>query len=169
MLSAFLLPPLALALGRGFAYVFYLEFLFISIWPSIIALITVQWLKRRGLLRPANAKALGWESVCFELARWPWVVWAVIDAFRLTISKSHVTWRITPKDGKSRTAVPIRFLIPYLLIILFCGVAVVVYEPNPATGGYFWLTLFNAVCYLVLLTVILYFNARESRQALAAS
>ena len=30
------------------------------------------------------------------------------------------------------------------------------------TRGYFWLTLFNAVCYLVLLTVILYFNARES-------
>ena len=46
MLGAFLLPPLALALGRGFADVFYLEFLFISIWPGIIALITVQWLKR---------------------------------------------------------------------------------------------------------------------------
>ena len=169
MLAAFLLPPLALALGRSSAHIIYLEFLFISIWPGIIALITVQWLKRQGLLRPANAKALGWESVCFELARWPWVVWAVIDAFRVTISKSHLTWRITPKDGKSRTAVPIRFLIPYLLIIFFCGVAAVVYEPNPATRGYFWFTLFNAVCYLVLLTVILYSNARESRQALAAS
>ena len=169
MLGAFLLPPLALALGRSAAHIIYLEFLFISIWPGIIALITVQWLKRQGLLRPANAKALGWESVCFELARWPWVVWAVIDAFRVTISKSHLTWRITPKDGKSRTAVPIRFLIPYLLIIFFCGVAAVVYEPNPATRGYFWFTLFNAVCYLVLLTVILYSNARESRQALAAS
>ena len=169
MLAAFLMPPLALALGRSSAHIIYLEFLFISIWPSIIALITVQWLKRQGLLRPANAKALGWESVCFELARWPWVVWAVIDAFRVTISKSHLTWRITPKDGKSRTAVPIRFLIPYLLIIFFCGVAAVVYEPNPATRGYFWFTLFNAVCYLVLLTVILYSNARESRQALAAS
>ena len=169
MLAAFLLPPLALALGRSSAHIIYLEFLFISIWPGIIALITVQWLKRQGLLRPVNAKALGWESVCFELARWPWVVWAVIDAFRVTISKSHLTWRITPKDGKSRTAVPIRFLIPYLLIILFCGVAAVVYEPNPATRGYFWFTVFNAVCYLVLLTVILYYNARESRQGLAAS
>jgi hypothetical protein len=78
------------------------------------------------------------------------------------ISKSHLTWRITPKDSKRRTAVPIRFLIPYLLIIFFCGVAAVVYEPNPATRGYFWFTLFNAVCYVVLLTVILYFNARES-------
>ena len=169
MLAAFLMPPLALALGRSSAHIIYLEFLLISIWPGITALIAVQWLKRQGLLRPANAKALGWESVCFELARWPWVAWAVIDAFRVTISKSHLTWRITPKDGKSRTAVPIRFLIPYLLIILFYGVAAVVYEPNPATRGYFWLTLFNAVCYLVLLTVILYFNAKESRQALAIS
>ena len=169
MLAAFLMPPLALVLGRSSAHIIYLEFLFISIWPSITALITVQWLKRQGLLRPVNAKVFGWESVCFELARWPWVVWAVIDAFRVTISKSHLTWRITPKDGKRRTAVPIRFLIPYLLIIFFCGVAVVVYEPNPATRGYFWFTLFNAVCYVVLLSVILYSNARESRQALAAS
>jgi cellulose synthase (UDP-forming) len=80
-----------------------------------------------------------------------------------------LTWRITPKDGKSRRPVPIRLLIPYLLIIFFCGVAAVVFEPNSATRGYFWFTLFNAVCYLVLLTVILYYNARESRQALAAS
>jgi cellulose synthase (UDP-forming) len=162
MLAAFGLPPLALALGYSFANVLYFEFLFISIWPSIIALITVVWLKRQGLLRPVNAKVFSWEGVCFELARWPWVVWAVIDAFRITISKSHVTWRITPKDGKSRTATPIRFLIPYLLIILFCGVAAVVSEPNPDTRGYFWFTLFNAICYLVLLTVILYSNARES-------
>ena len=169
MLAAFVLPPLALVLGRSFAHVLYLEFLFIAIWPSIIALIVVHWLKRQGLLRPANAKVLGWEGICFELARWPWVVWALIDAFRVTISKSHLTWRITPKAAKSRTAVPIRFLIPYLLIIFFCVVAAVVHEPNPATRGYFWFTLFNAVCYVVLLTVILYFNARESRQALAAS
>jgi cellulose synthase (UDP-forming) len=167
MLGGFLLPPLALVLGRGFAQVFFLQFLFISIWPSIIALITVLWLKRQGLLRPLNAKVFSWEGICFEMARWPWVVWAVVDAFRITITKSHVTWRITPKDGKSRTAIPIRFLIPYLLIIVFCGVAAVVCKPNPATTGYFWFTLFNGVCYLVILTVILYFNARESRQALA--
>src|SRR5262249_42006175 len=154
-----------LALGVSFANVIYLEFLFVSIWPSVIAIITVLWLKRQRLLRPANSKVLGWEGICFELARWPWVVWAVIDAFRVTISKSHLTWRITPKDGKSRAAVPLRFLMPYLLIIVFSGVAAIVCEPNPATWGYFWFTVFNAVCYLVLLTVILYFNAKESRQA----
>jgi cellulose synthase (UDP-forming) len=169
MLAAYLLPPLALAIGVSFVDVFYLEFLFISIWPGIIALVTVQWLKRQRLLRPANARVLGWEGVCFELARWPWVVWAVTDAFRVTISKSQLTWRITPKDGKSRAVFPIRVLIPYLLIIFGCGVAALVFEPNPATWGYFWFTLLNAAFYLVLLIVILYFNARESRQAPAAS
>jgi hypothetical protein len=64
-----------------------------SIWPSIMALITVHWLKRQGLLRPRNAKVLAWEGVCFQLARWPWVLWAVIDAFRATIRKSQLTWR----------------------------------------------------------------------------
>ena len=59
MLAAFLLPPLALALRRGFAC-FYLEFLFISIWPGIIALITVQWLKRQGLAAgPRKGARLG--------------------------------------------------------------------------------------------------------------
>jgi cellulose synthase (UDP-forming) len=169
MLGAYLLPPLGLALGRSFVNIFYLEFLLISIWPIIISIVTVHWLKRQKLLRPVNAKVLSWEGVCFELARWPWVVWAVIDAFRVTISKSDLTWRITPKDSKGRARVPVRFLIPYLLIIFACGVAMIICEPNPATWGYFWFTMINTACYLVLLTVILYFNTKESQQVLAAS
>jgi len=169
MLSAYLLPPLALVLGRSFAHVFYLEFLLYSIWPTIIALITVHWVKRQRLLRPVNAKVLGWEGICFQLARWPWVVWAVIDAFRATIRKSHLTWRITPKDGKSRAVVPIRFLIPYLVIIVGSGVTGLACTPNTATWGYRWFTLLNAVSYLVLLIVILYLNATESRKAATES
>lgn len=169
MLAAYLLPPLALALGRSFVNVFYQQFLLISIWPIIISIVTVQWLKRQKILRPVNAKVLSWEGVCFELARWPWVVWAVIDAFRVTISKSHLTWRITPKDSKGRARVPVRFLIPYLLIIIGCSAAMIVYGPNTSTWGFFWFTMINTACYLVLLTVILYFNTKESRQVLAAS
>jgi hypothetical protein len=69
----------------------------------------------------------------------------------------------------SRAIVPIRFLIPYLLIIFACGVAGVVCTPNAATLGYRWFTLLNAVSYLMLLIVILYFNARESRRVPAES
>ena len=57
--------------------------------------------------------------------------------------KSHLTWRITPKDSKGRARVPVRFLIPYLTIIFACGVAAIICEANPATWGYFWFTMIN--------------------------
>jgi cellulose synthase/poly-beta-1,6-N-acetylglucosamine synthase-like glycosyltransferase len=167
MLSAYLLPPLALVLGQSFARVSYLEFLLYSIWPSIISLVTVHWVKRQGLLRPANSKVLSWEGICFQLARWPWVVWAIIDAFRATIRKSQMRWRITPKAGKGNAAIPMRCFIPYLVIILGSSVAAFCTAPNPATWGYRWFAMLNAVAYLVLVIVVFCLNKREAGQVVA--
>jgi cellulose synthase/poly-beta-1,6-N-acetylglucosamine synthase-like glycosyltransferase len=169
MLSAYLLPPLALVLGKSFAHVSYLEFLLYSIWPSIISLVMVHWLKHQGLLRPVNAKVLSWEGICFQLARWPWVVCAIIDAFRATIRKSPMTWTITPKAGNGNAPIPMRLFIPYLVIIFCSGLAGFACAPTPATLGYHWFALLNALSYLVLLIVVLYLNTREARQASAES
>src|SRR5271165_5462317 len=97
MLSSYLLPLLALVLGVPFAHVGYAEFLGWSAAPTLSAMAVILWIKKQGLLRPANGKILSWEMVLFQLARWPWVVCAIIDAVKCSMTKTTLEWKITPR------------------------------------------------------------------------
>lgn len=163
MMGAYVLPPLAVFLQRSFAHVSYLEFALYSIWPTLTSILAVLFLKRRKLLRPVDAKVICWEGICFQLARWPWVAWAVIDAFRASIDRSHLSWKVTPKSGIGASVIPIQFLVPYFLIIASSALVAFCSPPTLATRGYYYFTLINVVTYIFLLVWIPYLNRRETR------
>lgn len=154
MLIAFTLPILALITRSPWAHVGYIEFLVFSS-PAIISLILiVYWVKRNGWMRPQNAKIVRWESVFFELARWPWVLIGVLSAVREVLHDRPVEFRVTPKGEPVSHFVPMKTLVPYILIV---GVSILVAIGINNAGsarGYYYFALFNAFLYLFLLGVI---------------
>ena len=71
------LPPIAAVTGLPWINVNYASFLghywALSVWMILL----IALVRRHGLLRPAKAPILSWESWLFALARWPFVAWGV--------------------------------------------------------------------------------------------
>jgi cellulose synthase (UDP-forming) len=166
LLSSYLLPLLGLVSGVSFAHVGYLEFLFWSALPTASSMFVIVWVKRQGLLRPVDAKVFSWEVILFQLARWPWVLCAIIDAVKCTITKTTLEWKITPKGRRNKKAISLSMLLPYLLIVAASSIVSFFHASSPYTAGYFYLTLFNILTYVVLVATILACQTCENRQAI---
>jgi cellulose synthase (UDP-forming) len=167
LLSTYLLPLLALVFGVSFAHVGYGEFMLWSSLPTVTSLFVIYFIKKKGLLRPANAKVLSWEVILFQLARWPWVCSAVFDAVRCTLNKATLEWKITPKGNAARPVIHLSMIMPYFLIIAGSVLATIFHPKSPYTTGYFYLTIFNILTYLGVLAAILGFHKLENPRASA--
>lgn len=164
LLGTYLLPLLALAFGASFAHVGYVEFLLWSTPPTVASLAVIHWIKKQGLLRPSSAKVLSWEVVLFQLARWPWVVWAIIDAAKCTFTNATLEWKITPKGNAARPGIQSTMLMPYFFIVTGSLLASIFHPHSPYTGVYFYLTLFNLFTYVALLAAIVACHEREKHR-----
>jgi cellulose synthase (UDP-forming) len=160
MLSMFSLPLLALLQARPFANVSYFSFLLHMAAPAIASYCVIAHIKKWGLLRPVNAKILSWEAVCFQLARWPWVLYAIIDAFRSVYSNAKLDWKVTPKK-KEKAQIALRFFTPYVAII-FLTVLVFVFRIGERHIEFFYIALLNAACYLALIGAIIKLHCHEN-------
>jgi cellulose synthase/poly-beta-1,6-N-acetylglucosamine synthase-like glycosyltransferase len=165
LLGIYLLPLLALVFGVSFAHVGYAEFLIWSALPTAVSLSVIFWIKKQGLLRPANAKILSWEVIVFQLARWPWVVTAIFDAAKCTFSKATLEWKITPKGTADAPVIPWPMLVPYILIVAGSAIASVFHPNSPFTTSYFYLAVFNILTYVALLATIVACHKFENRRA----
>ena len=160
MLCAFSLPLLALAQGKPFANVSYLSFMLHLAAPALSSYFVVTRIKKWGFLRPVNGKILSWEVVAFQLARWPWVLYAIFDALRSVFLNVKLDWKVTPK-GKSKTFIAIRFFIPYAAI--FClSMLVIIVRWKQSQIEFFYLATLNAICYLALSCAIITLHSREN-------
>ena len=166
LLSSYLLPLLGLVTGASFAHVGYIEFLIWSALPTATSMLVILWIKRQGLLRPENAKVFSWEVMLFQLARWPWVLCAIADAAKCTMTKTTLEWKITPKGRGAKSRVQIAMLAPYILIVAASSIVSVFHANSPYTTGYFYLTLFNILTYLVLVATIMGCQSSENPHAI---
>jgi hypothetical protein len=166
LLSSYLLPLLGLVCGISFAHVGYTEFLMWSALPTGSSMFIILWIKKQGLLRPANAKVLSWEVMLFQLARWPWVLCAIMDAAKCTIAKTTLEWKITPKGRGSKPAIQLSMLLPYVLIVAVSSIISLFHAKSSYTTGYFYLTIFNILTYVVLLSTIVLCHSCENRRVL---
>ncbi len=158
-----------MVLGVSFAHVNYFEFVLYSTLPIIASIAIIVWVKGHGLLRPRDAKLINWEVPLFQLARWPWVVWAVIDAARCALLKTTLDWRITPKMGAISSRIPLQWFVPYILIAITSIVIATLWVRNPEILGYYWLSFLNGVIYVALIILIFGLQKRESRRPAFAS
>jgi cellulose synthase (UDP-forming) len=162
MMLSYALPVLSVFLTISFARVSYLQFIAFSLLPIASSVLVIFWVKAQRLLRPMDAKIVNWEVCLFQLARWPWVLWAVIDAIRCSVSRSALEWKVTPKTKTDNASIPLHWFVPYILLIFASLVITTLWTKTPETYGYYYLSLFNGATYILLGLVVLILQRRET-------
>jgi cellulose synthase (UDP-forming) len=163
MLTTVLLPAWALAahepLVRVSVGAFYLHFVPVG----LTLLAAAAWLRWRGLLRPADAPVISWESILFQLVRWPWALIGCVNAVWSCVSGRENGFKVTPKRGGAEQPLPLRVIMPYLAIAAVSILPVLlVSDPGRARGYYFW-ALLNGFAYLVVAIAVVALHIAENR------
>jgi cellulose synthase (UDP-forming) len=163
LLGAFMISPIALLSGHSFMNVnFWVWFVVYTI-PTLTCIEIVRWLRRNELLRPYDAKVVSWELLLFPLGRWPIVMWAIVDAFRLTYVSKKRVWKVTPKKKES-SKLPAWMMWAYLSLIGISALIAIFVRPNAQTLYYYYFNLMNGTMYVILLTVVAVQDRRESKR-----
>ena len=112
-------------------------------------------LRRYGLLRPADAPVISWEAILFQFVRWPWALIGCAHAIWGCVTGREDGFKVTPKRTGGDRPLPIRVLIPYLLLSAGSILpALLVKDAGAARGYYFWALLNGAVYMLVAVAVV---------------
>jgi cellulose synthase (UDP-forming) len=164
LMLCYLLPVVALISGTPWVEVNLPEFLLRTTIPSMVALLTIIWVRRQGWLRPKKAPVLSWEAILFEYVRWPWMVVGIAHALLGRITGKQFTFRVTPKGASGPRPLPNRVLLPYgVIVAVEAGVTMFAAHPGAAIG-YAYLALLAAASYVVVLAVLIALQLGENRR-----
>ncbi|WP_300012238.1 glycosyltransferase [Pseudonocardia sp.] len=160
-----LLPPIAAVTGLQWVRVDYLAFLghwwLLSAWLIGVLLV----LRRNGLLRPRRAPVLSWENWLYALVRWPYVAWGVLAAVGQRFRPTAITFRVTPKVRAGLEPLPVRLVLPYVVISVGLSVAAFTGEVRTGAVGYVGLCLLGAAAYATVVTAVSVLHGVEAARA----
>lgn len=163
MLVSYLLPIIALINRTPWMNVDYLSFVLFSSPVTLVTILLVAWIRRLLVLRPHDAKIISWEMVLFQLTRWPWILWGTASALIDSISQKNFDFRVTPKGKTAVSPLPVRTLLPYIILaVLAAGVVIVQNNPGNAQGYYYFLIM-ASITYASSLFAIVIRNTYEIR------
>ncbi|HEX4282788.1 MAG TPA: glycosyltransferase family 2 protein [Solirubrobacteraceae bacterium] len=138
---------------------FYLHFVPVG----FVLLTAVLLLRRRGLLRPATAPVISWESFLFQLVRWPWALIGCASGLWASVTGRENGFKVTPKRADGERPLPVRVLAPYLVLSAISILPVLlVRDPGAARGYYFW-ALLNGLTYLLVSIAVVALHLSENR------
>lgn len=162
-LAGVLLPPVAALRGEPFATVNILHFL-IALAALNLPLLTMTSLVRRaGLLRPYDAPVISWESVLYNLSRWPYLVWGTIAGILQVLTGTQRQFRVTPKGNSQLVPLPVGLVLPSLTVAVGCLGAGVYGTYDGALVGYTALSLCSGIVYSTVAVMICLLHAHEQR------
>jgi hypothetical protein len=162
MLLMYLMPIMALAMGRPFADVTFIDFfLYVLAAHTIILLLAWRW-RANGWLRPMSAKIVSWEGLLFLYAKWPWVLAGTLFAVRDRYTRSFVDFRVTPKGSVSAEHLPLRVLAPYAGLCLVSGLSVLACADADSASGFYFFAILNCALYGGLLAVVVVRHSVEN-------
>ena len=155
------LPVVALLTGRPIANVTLFEYLAYNL--AVVLTATLMWRWSRRWFQPSGI-GLTWRGMLLEIARWPIVLWAVLNAV-LRVKRPYM---ITPKGARAGRPPPGARLYgpPIVLAELALG-AVAWFQAgggHTATQGYLALVMFNLVLVVMLLVTALALEVRDLRR-----
>ncbi|MFF5938632.1 glycosyltransferase family 2 protein [Streptomyces sp. NPDC012508] len=149
-LGGLALPPIAAATGGSWINVNYFGFLghfwAMSVWLVLLTLLA----RSRGLLRPHDAPVFSWEQWLFVLARWPFVIWGIAAALLQRVRPRPTVFKVTPKSRDGLEPLPLRLVLPYVLISLGLSAAAIVGELTGPAAGYVFLSILGSLSYAVV-------------------
>lgn len=160
------LPLLALVRDVPWLNMNYAGFLWRSLLVDMAALVVILWISRNAWFRPVNAKVISWETILFQIVRWPWVLAGVINAVLAWAMAKELPFRVTPKGNHGPKPLPVRVLMPYLLMAIASAVVVVVAHQVSHTHGYYFLALLNGGVYAIAAIAVTLVHMRENRRYL---
>jgi cellulose synthase (UDP-forming) len=163
------LPAVALLVNRPIASVPVGRF-FVYFVPVVLAS-TLMWCESRKWFQPSGVR-LSWRGIVLQTARWPVVLWALINV-ALRIKRPYM---ITPK-GKAAGAGPraLSIYAPYIGLAALPLVAIWLFDASAGSDlirGYYGLALANAVMGAAVLATTLAMDIKQiatSRSALRAA
>jgi cellulose synthase (UDP-forming) len=162
MLMLYLIPVLAVVFDIRYAEVTYPDFMLHAIWPPIVLTIIAYAIRADGFFRPTDAKVIGWEKALFLALQWPWVLWGCLMAARDRITGRFVDFRITPKGEAAEVHLPLRVVLPYILLALGCIIPVLLIDQVVDARGFYFLTLLNGSIYAAITAVIVIRHVRDN-------
>lgn len=167
--AGLLLPPIAAVTGLQWVRVDYLEFL--GHWWLLSAFLVgvLLVLRRHGLLRPRRAPVLSWENWLYALVRWPYVAWGVVAAVGQRFRPTPITFRVTPKARAGLEPLPVRLVLPYLVISVGLTLAAFTGEVRTGAVGYVGLCLLGAAAYATVVTAVSVLHGIEAARAAGTS
>lgn len=166
MALMFLMPIIALLIGRSFVAATYPDFVLHFAPLSLVLVGLAYFWRSTGTFRPFDARVLSWEGMLFLFARWPWSLLGCVAAVRDHISGSFVDFRITPKGTGPAAPLPLRVIMPYLLLSLGSALALWLVSDAGTARGFYIFGGINALVYAGLAAAIHIQHARENRLAL---
>jgi cellulose synthase (UDP-forming) len=153
------LPIVALLADRPIAHVALSEYLAYNL--AVMLASTLMWRWSRRWFQPQGI-GLTWRGIVLEIARWPIVLWAVINVL-LRIKRPYM---ITPKGDRAAQKPPpgSRLYGPFLTLAGLSIAAVAGFHlaiGHAPTQGYLVLVLFNALMVLTLLVTTVSLEVRD--------
>jgi cellulose synthase/poly-beta-1,6-N-acetylglucosamine synthase-like glycosyltransferase len=155
------LPVVALLTGRPIAHVALSEYLAYNL--AVLLASTLMWRWSRRWFQPRGI-GLTWRGVLLEIARWPIVLWAFVNAL-LRVKRPYM---ITPKGARAdKPPAGSRLYGPPVVLAALAIGAVgafhLVLGQGP-TQGYLALVLFNLVMVVALLVTTIALELRDLRR-----
>jgi cellulose synthase (UDP-forming) len=160
------LPLIALVRDVPWLNMSYVDFLWRSLLLDMAALTIILWISRNDWFRPANAKVISWETLLFQIVRWPWVLAGVINSVLAWAVAKELPFRVTPKGNHGPKPLPIRVLMPYLLLAVVSALIVIAVHQVDHTHGYYFLALLNGGVYAIAAIAVTLVHMGENRRYL---
>ena len=166
-LTSILLILGALITGQPQVIVSFDEFFKQAIRPLLIGYLIYLYVHRKKHLRPNTVPLISWESMFFELVRWPWVFIGCLSAVHNTfIQKKSFNIKVTPKTKPSTDIVSIGIILPYFFVIAVFLAAMNYAGYVDKTAGYYWFAATMAGLYTVLIVFVILLHIKESEKKL---
>lgn len=162
-----LLPIIALLRDEPWVDASYLGFVGRSFLVTLTCIACVNWISSHGWFRPKNARVVSWETVLFQVVRWPWVLAGVSNAVIAWALRKELSFKVTPKGINGTKPLPLSVLLPYLVLGIGSAAAVIFINEVNYAPGYYFLTLINASFYVAVSVAIIWAHRRENGPAAA--
>ena len=131
---------------------------------GLVMLGAALWLRHCGLLRPADAPVISWEGILFQFVRWPWALIGCMHALWGCVTGREDGFKVTPKGKGGERPLPLRVLMPYLLLAAVSILPALLLKDAGAARAYYFWALIDGALYLFVATAVVALHTRENRK-----
>jgi cellulose synthase (UDP-forming) len=165
MFVGILLPIIAVFTGIPWVSISFFDFLLHSI-PVALSIIAVVWyIKEKGLLKPHYSPVISYETIIFQMVRWPWALYGSVMGLITSVWGKSPSFKVTPKGNRVREVMEWKLILPYVAIVLISFIPAFLMPENGFADGYFFFLILNTIIYNAVLFALIGLHKREAKKA----